>query len=198
MRRARILVCQFMGLSLLCQMPGWLHAQTVTGTLVGTVTDSSGGRMSGTTVTAANELTQEKHSTVTNTEGYYLLTALPVGPYRVEVEAQGFKRFLRRGIVLDVNQNARIDAKLEVGQVTQQVVVTADVPLVDTREAQLGWMVDNRRGGRLAVAQPHHRSGHRRSALRAPPRLPWSALRWLRQCPAPVQFRYHPTACNLS
>ena len=145
MRRARILVCQFMGLSLLCQMPGWLHAQTVTGTLVGTVTDSSGGRMSGTTVTAANELTQEKHSTVTNTEGYYLLTALPVGPYRVEVEAQGFKRFLRRGIVLDVNQNARIDAKLEVGQVTQQVVVTADVPLVDTREAQLGWMVDNRR-----------------------------------------------------
>ena len=58
MRRARIAVGEFLALFLLCLMPEWLQAQTVTGTLVGTVTDSSGGRMSGATVTAASELTR--------------------------------------------------------------------------------------------------------------------------------------------
>src|SRR5437763_13115029 len=85
-----------------------LHAQTVTGTILGAVADTSGARVAGALVTAVNELTQEKHSTASTATGDYLLLALPVGNYRVEVESQGFKKFIHRGVVLEINQNARV------------------------------------------------------------------------------------------
>src|SRR5690242_15073675 len=87
-----------------------LEAQTVTGTILGSVSDTSGARVAGATVEAINQLTQEKHSTTTSPSGDYLLIALPVGDYRIEVESQGFKKFTHRGVVLEINQNARIDA----------------------------------------------------------------------------------------
>src|SRR5579864_1575708 len=100
-----------------------MRAQLVTGTLLGTVADPSGAVSAGASVTAVNTLTAEKHSTTTNAQGDYLISSLPVGPYRVEVEAPGFKKYVREGITLDVNQNARVDAKLEIGAVTQEVRV---------------------------------------------------------------------------
>src|SRR5579872_5313903 len=94
--------------------PSRLQAQTVTATILGTVTDTSGARVPAAAVLAVNELTGEKHTATANATGDFLLTALPVGNYRVEVEFQGFKKYIRQGIVLDVNQNARVDARLEV------------------------------------------------------------------------------------
>jgi outer membrane receptor for ferrienterochelin and colicin len=63
----------------------------------------------------------------------------------VEVESQGFKKYVHRGVVLEINQNARVDVKLELGAVTQEVVVQGDVASVDTHQAQLGSVVDTRR-----------------------------------------------------
>src|SRR5947209_6073226 len=95
-----------------------IDAQTVTGTILGAVSDTTGARVAAATVTAINESTQEKHSTSSNAMGDYLLIALPVGNYRVEVESPGFKKFVHRGVVLEINQNARVDARLELGAVT--------------------------------------------------------------------------------
>src|SRR5689334_237113 len=111
-----------------------LEAQTVTGTILGTITDASGARISGAGVTVVNDLTGERHTTSTSVMGDYLVVALPVGNYRVEVESQGFKKYVRQGIVLEVNQNARVDAKLELGAVTQEVVVRGNAAAVDTHE----------------------------------------------------------------
>jgi hypothetical protein len=122
-----------------------MQAQLVTGTILGTVTDASGAVSSGAAVAAVNDLTGEKHATTTNLQGDYLIPSLPVGRYRVEVEVRGFKKYVRDGIVLDVGENARVDAKLELGAVTQEVHVTGDVALVDTHEVQLGTVVDTRR-----------------------------------------------------
>jgi hypothetical protein len=121
------------------------EAQTVTGTILGAVSDTSGARVAGAAVTAINELTQEKHSTASNAMGDYLLIALPVGNYRVEMESQGFKKFVHRGVVLELNQNARVDAALELGAVSQEVVVQGNAASVDTHQVQLGTVVDTQR-----------------------------------------------------
>jgi hypothetical protein len=122
-----------------------LCAQGVAGTILGTVTDPTGARVPGATVVAINVLTGETHTATTNQEGDYLFPVLPIGEYRIEVEAQGFKKFVRQGITLTVNRNARVDVPLEVGQVTEEVRVVGDVPLVDTRQVQLGSLVDSQR-----------------------------------------------------
>ncbi len=120
-------------------------AQTVTGTILGTVTDSTGARVPGATVRAIDTLTGEARSTNANHDGDYMFPALPVGQYRIETEAGGFKKFVRQGIALNVNQNARVDARLEVGQVTEEILVTGEAPQVDTRQVQVGSLVDSRR-----------------------------------------------------
>jgi hypothetical protein len=138
-------------LGILLVTPTPLSAQAVTGTILGNITDPSGARVANAAVVAVNDLTQEKHSTVSNAMGDYLITAVPVGNWHVEVEVQGFKKYVRQGIVLEVNQNARVDAKLEVGQTNQQVLVSGDVALVDTHEVQLGAVVDSRQISELPL-----------------------------------------------
>src|SRR5712692_6753932 len=83
-----------------------LRAQTITATIVGVITDSTGSRVAGATVTAVNTLTGETHVTTANDIGDYRLTALPLGQYRIEAQAPGFKRYVRSGLTLEVNQNA--------------------------------------------------------------------------------------------
>ena len=121
------------------------RAQSVTGTIHGFVTDSAGARMPNISVTAVNELTGETHSVASNEDGDFLFPALAVGQYRILAGATGFKKFLREGISLNINRNVRVDVTLEVGEVTETVKVTGDAPLVDTRQAQLGGLVDSQR-----------------------------------------------------
>src|SRR3954469_22999631 len=122
-----------------------LFGQAVTGTISGNVADPSGGRLSNATVRAVNSDTSETRNSVTDSQGSYLFPTLVPGRYRIETEANGFKRSVREGISLGVNQNARVDFTLEVGSLTQEVHVAADAPLVDTREAQVGSTVDRER-----------------------------------------------------
>jgi hypothetical protein len=133
----------FVWLSLL--LPTAALAQQAAGNLTGTIVDPTGAPIANSPIKATNELTGQTHVTTTNSAGDYLLPALPAGQYCVEVEVAGFKKYVRQGITLNVSQNARVDAKLEIGQVSQEVVVRGSVPLVDTREVQLGGLVDEKR-----------------------------------------------------
>ena len=128
-----------------------LFGQAVTGTISGNVADPSGGVLSNATVRAINADTSETRNAVTDAQGSYLFPTLVPGRYRIETEANGFKRSVREGISLGVNQNARVDFTLEVGSLTQEVHVAADAPLVDTREAQVGFDRGSRTGGSSAA-----------------------------------------------
>src|SRR2546426_204270 len=113
----------FFGVLALALATVWrpVEAQTITATVLGSVTDSSGSRVPGASVLALNDLTGEHHAAESNATGDYIFTALPVGEYRIEAKASGFKKYVRAGLKLDVNQSARVDIRLEVGDVSQEV-----------------------------------------------------------------------------
>ncbi len=117
----------------------------VTASLFGTVTDESGAAVMGAKVVATNTLTNETRATETNEVGNYNLPALPVGMYTVRCEFQGFKTWVREGIELSLNRNARVDIQLAVGAAAEKITVVGDAPLVETTSAEMGALVDQRR-----------------------------------------------------
>src|SRR5690349_825460 len=119
-----------------------VNAQTSTGTIFGVARDSSGGVVPEVTITATHSETSFVRKTTTDERGEFLITNLPVGLYSLAAEKAGFRRVLQEGIRLEVNQNARVDVTLIVGQVTESVNVTADAVGVDTRSATVGEVVD--------------------------------------------------------
>ncbi len=112
---------RFLGVSafLLAVMP--LLSQVEQATILGTVTDNSGSIVAGATVTVRNSGTGERRVTKTDERGNYLAQALNIGSYEVSVENAGFRKETISGITLVVNQTARIDVKLELGAVTQEL-----------------------------------------------------------------------------
>src|SRR6266446_1196562 len=90
-----------------------MNAQTTSGTIVGTVTDSSGGVVSGASITITNEGTGAVRRFDTGADGYYAATLLPGGIYSVEVVKAGFKKAKVSGVMLEVNQAARTDIILD-------------------------------------------------------------------------------------
>ena len=129
-------------LVLLLFSAAFLHAQTTT-TLFGTVTDKSGAVVPGAQVTATDIGTNFTRTTQTNSTGEYRMEFLPIGQYKVEVTAQGFKKFEQTGLTLEVNVVARADAPLDVGASSEVVEVTGDAPMVNTDNASLGRTVAN-------------------------------------------------------
>jgi len=120
-----------------------LQAQVSTSSIFGTVSDASGAVVPNVEVTATNVDTNFARSATTGPEGQYLIQFLPVGNYKVEAKLKGFKSFVQSGIAIEVATRARIDAVLQVGAATENVVVEADAPLVNTADAQLGRTVQN-------------------------------------------------------
>jgi hypothetical protein len=121
-----------------------LRAQT-TGTILGQVIDPTNAGVSSASVEAENLGTHLTRKVATSAEGAYLLPSLPPGAYKVTVSAQGFKTFSQSGITLEVGQNARVDANLQVGSINESVSVTAEALSVDTQSTTVGTVVDNRR-----------------------------------------------------
>jgi outer membrane receptor protein involved in Fe transport len=122
---------------MLAAAPGW--AQTFRGTILGTVTDSSGAALVGATVTIHNVDTGIDRITQTNTDGSYLVPELQIGTYTVAVSMNGFQKAVTTGVVVDVASEKRIDAVLKPGQVNQQIVVAGeDLPQVDSTNDTLG------------------------------------------------------------
>ncbi len=120
------------------------QAQTF-GEITGEIRDASGGLVTGAAVTVTNEATGAERSVKTNDDGLYGFPALPPGVYSVTIAAEGFQGVARRQITLQVQQIARIDFKLQVGQVTQTVEVTGGAPLLTTEDATVGTVIENRR-----------------------------------------------------
>ena len=119
-------------------------AQIDTGTIVGRVTDPSGGVLPGVTVTATQQGTGIESSSVTNANGEYLFPGLRVGIYEVAAELQGFRRTVRANVQLNVQTRAQVDLQLSVGAVTEQVTVTGRSELLQTQTADIGNIVDQR------------------------------------------------------
>ena len=109
----------------------------------GVVKDQTGAVLPGVEVTTTQTETGLKRSTVTNETGSYVLTNLPIGPYRLEASLPGFRTYAQTGIVLQVNGNPEINVVLEVGQVTESVEVQANAALVETRSTGVGQVIDN-------------------------------------------------------
>jgi hypothetical protein len=121
------------------------YAGDVTGAIAGFVMDSTGAYVPGVKVVAANEGTGAKFTATSNADGSYTLVELPVGVYDLSAEVGGFKKFVSQGIRVQVNETSRLDATLVVGSVTQSVVVSARASTVDTVNATLKEVVDQRR-----------------------------------------------------
>jgi Carboxypeptidase regulatory-like domain len=116
-----------------------LSAQTFRGTILGTVTDSSGAVVAGATVTVKNEGTGLERSTQTSADGSYALPELQIGTYDVIVSTNGFQTFEAKGVTVDVAGERRVDAALRTGQVSSKVEVSGDLlPQVETTSAELG------------------------------------------------------------
>src|SRR5580698_981173 len=120
-----------------------LRAQLTTATIYGRVTDANGGTLAGAEVVVTNTDTNLSRTAQTNAEGEYRIELLPVGSYRVEIAVQAFKRFVRPGVVLEVNVPVRVDAMLQLGDINQTVTVSESVPLVDTTSPEIGRTIEN-------------------------------------------------------
>lgn len=118
-----------------------LAAQQATALLTGTVRDSSGAVIQDAKVTLKNSDTNVSRSVNSNKDGDYLFTLIPIGTYELDVEHSGFKKSVRNGIKLEINQNARLDLVLEIGTAAQVVEVTGDVTQVDTVSDTIGTSV---------------------------------------------------------
>jgi hypothetical protein len=125
----------------LATLPAAATAQSVSGTILGTVTDPSGAVMADAKVTVVNEGTGLTRSVTSDANGEYVIPSIPTGRYTVMAEVTGFKTLALSNIELGVDQRARIDLKLEVGALTESVTIEAVSPLLQTSSSELGTTV---------------------------------------------------------
>jgi hypothetical protein len=118
--------------------PRAVSAQAVTGTILGTVTDSTGAVVAGASVTLTHTGTGLVRHVVTDTRGEYAAPSLPTGTYSVSAELTGFRTVTLSNIEVGVDQRVRMDLKLEVGTMTETVTIEASSPLVSTQTSELG------------------------------------------------------------
>ncbi len=153
-RRTKYLTA-YLTCSLLVGLFAWsgiARGQEVTASILGKVTDPSGAPVANAKITATDRDRGTEWPTVSNTTGDYILPRLPVGTYNVKVESTGFQTATRSGILLVLNQAARLDFELAIGSVSQSVEVSAAPPLLQTDSTQLGTIIDARTNTTLPLA----------------------------------------------
>ena len=121
-----------------------VYGQGTSGTILGTVTDPQGAVIAGVTVSVKNLDTQRQRQVVTDSSGYYRVEALPVGRYEVRAERQGFKVSVN-SLTLTVGEEAVTNLKMEVGSLSEQVIVTSTGTEVETTTATMGGLVDEKK-----------------------------------------------------
>lgn len=121
-----------------------LAAAQTTGSIYGTVTDTSGAVIPHTSVVVVNIHTGESHTAISNESGNYNFPVLAPGDYAATAKVQGFQSVTQTGIILSASQNVHVNFAMPAGSVSQSVEVTAGTTLVDTRSSQLGETVDQR------------------------------------------------------
>src|SRR5262249_50374712 len=113
--------------------------------LGGAMRDATGGAIPGVSVTVTKLDTRAARSTVSNDSGFFVMPLLPPGEYQIRLTKEGFKPLTQTGIVLQVNEQARMTFTLEVGGVVEEVTITARAPLLETATAARGQVIDNQK-----------------------------------------------------
>jgi hypothetical protein len=144
-----ILVC---GLLMSLSAP-FAAAQSTGGRIRGTVVDPSGGAIAAAKVTLTNEATHATRDAEAGANGEYIFLEVPVGSYEINAQSTGFKKYVRKGIALNLNEVLNLDITLQVGAAVETVEVTGAPPLVDTSSTQLGAVVNERSISELPMAQ---------------------------------------------
>jgi len=117
-------------------------SQEVTANITGLVTDPSGAPIVGATATATDTQRGTNFSATTNSAGIYSISRIPIGTYRVKVQQNGFQSAVQADINLDLNQTARLDFQLKLGQVTEVVEVTGAAPLLQTQSTEVSTVIN--------------------------------------------------------
>ena len=115
-----------------------------TATLQGTVTDAKGAVIPNATVTVKNKATSTERTAQTDTDGNYQVAALPVGSYSIEVKVQGFKTQVIDQVTLEVARTVIQNFQLDVGAISEQVLVSSDLPVVETATTSVGTVINQR------------------------------------------------------
>lgn len=141
------LVCLFM----LGSVAVLAQSQT-TGRIAGVVTDSNGAAVPGAQVTVTNQSTGDARTVVTDESGHYIVPLLTSGDYTVTVSANGFKRFITEGVRVAITETNTVNPSLQVGAITESVLVDSAPSIVQTEGPQLGRVVDSRTVAELPLA----------------------------------------------
>jgi hypothetical protein len=137
-----VMVVWIVSVGAIFESNAWSQA---TAQISGTVRDPSGAVLPGVEITATQTSTGISRSTVSNETGAYLMPNVIIGPYRIEAALPGFRTSVQTGIVLQVNDDVVINPVLEIGQVSEQVEVTANAAQVETRSTAVGQVMENTR-----------------------------------------------------
>jgi hypothetical protein len=138
----RIVFCFLLVLVFMNSEVGWSQG---TAQITGTVKDSTGAVLPGVDITATQTATGILRTAITDETGSFIISSLPVGPYRLEASLPGFRTYVRTGITLEVNASPLVNVVLEVGQITEQVEVQANAALVETRSVGIAQVMENER-----------------------------------------------------
>jgi Carboxypeptidase regulatory-like domain len=130
-----------------------IAAQSTGGRIRGTVSDPSAAAVVSAKVTLINEATNVSRDADTGSNGEYLFNEVPIGSYEIDVTQQGFKKYVRKGIALDLNEVLSVDITLQLGTTAETVEVTGAPPVVDTTSTQLGAVVNERASTQLPLNQ---------------------------------------------
>jgi hypothetical protein len=155
-------------LTLLWTCPPALLAQQETATITGEVKDASGAVVPRASITVTNLGTNISVKSETNDQGIYFVPSLKPGAYSVTVERDGFKKAVRTGITLQVNQVARVDLSLQVGELTTVVEITEAASLLETENSARGSVIDQKK----IVDLPLNGRDYNQLALLSPGVLP--------------------------
>ena len=131
----RICVAAF---TLLISSSALLKGQSITGTILGTVRDSSSAVITGSKILITNEATNVEYTAESGATGEFVAPNLPAGVYTVSAEAEGFTRRVVKGVTLLATRSERVDLVLDPGAVTQVIEVQAGAPVVNTENATIG------------------------------------------------------------
>lgn len=122
-----------------------LFGQSYLGGVRGVTLDQAGAAIANAKVAITDEATGVARSTITSGQGEYVFSQVVPASYMVSAEAPGFKKFERKGVIVGTQQFVTLDLKLELGQVTESVMVTEDVPLLETSNASQGQVIDRQK-----------------------------------------------------
>src|SRR5215210_6719203 len=115
-----------------------------TATVQGTVTDAKGAVLPNATVVVKNRSTSSERTTQTDTDGNYQVAALPVGVYTIEVRLEGFKTGVADSVTLEVAKTAVQNFQMDVGAISEQVLVSSDLPVIETTTTSVGTVINQR------------------------------------------------------